>query len=28
MNMQFLKKDDVAIAYEDTNTDLPPLILV
>jgi pimeloyl-ACP methyl ester carboxylesterase len=26
--MQFLKKDDVALAYEDTNTNLPPLILV
>jgi len=28
MNMQFLEKEDVALAYEDTNTDLPPLVLV
>jgi pimeloyl-ACP methyl ester carboxylesterase len=28
LNMHFLKKDNVALAYEDTNTDLPPLVLV
>jgi pimeloyl-ACP methyl ester carboxylesterase len=26
--MQFLRKDDIALAYEDTNTALPPLVLV
>ena len=26
--MQFLKKDNVALAYKDTRTDLPPMILV
>src|ERR1700730_2417378 len=28
MNMQFLQKNDVALAYEDTKTELPPLVLV
>ena len=27
-NMQFLTKNDIALAYEDTNTALPPLVLV
>ena len=26
--MQFLRKNDIALAYEDTNTALPPLVLV
>src|SRR5580698_5214002 len=27
-NMQFLRKDGIALAYEDTHTALPPLVLV
>jgi hypothetical protein len=28
MNMEFLKKDDVALKYEDTGIDLPPMVLI
>jgi pimeloyl-ACP methyl ester carboxylesterase len=28
MNMEFLKKDDVTLKYEDTGIDLPPMVLV
>jgi pimeloyl-ACP methyl ester carboxylesterase len=28
MNMQFLQKDGVALAYEDSNTDMPHMVLV
>jgi predicted esterase len=28
INMEFLKKDDVALKYEDTGADLPPMVLI